>query len=351
MCFVFVVLILSYIYFFPSKSGSFAGVLDKTIHFDNLYSYYFFYYFFTCVSSFSGGARRTTMDELDDAGVDRREMRERMLRLERENARLRGGGSGDGGAGEDEEGDGGGGGGGGGGGSEDTWREKLEDEKRLKKRFQQDSMEANARAEALETELAMLKESGTTGGASSVAPPPPAASGGVSETELRNMEHKYEMKMKNIIDKFDRLKKKNDEERSKNATMKHSMIELEQQLGDLMEEKKQKDSESTGQDAAHQSIMDGLKKSLREKETECEKLATEKSKLEKYVQRALQATQLKYKSAVSGLQAKSDEAELKLKEANAKVRYCCCCCCCCCAITSAACEFFVFSWYCLLLLL
>ena len=314
-------------------------MLDETTH---------FIFIIIHVSSFSGGARRTTMDELDDAGVDRREMRERMLRLERENARLRDGGGGDGGAGEDEEGDGGGGGGGG-GGSEDTWREKLEDEKRLKKRFQQDSMEANARAEALETELAMLKESGTTGGASSVAPPLPAASGGVSEAELRNMEQKYEMKMKNIIDKFDRLKKKNDEERSKNATMKHSMIELEQQLGDLMEEKKQKDSESTGQDAAHQSIMDGLKKSLREKETECEKLATEKSKLEKYVQRALQATQLKYKSAVSGLQAKSDEAELKLKEANAKVRCCCCCfCCCCCAITSAACEFFVFACCCLL---
>ena len=139
--------------------------------------------------------------------------------------------------------------------------------------------------------------------------------------ELRlEIEAKYETKIKSTIDKFHRLKKKNDEERSKNATLKHSMIELEQKMGDMMEEQKSIENESTGNDQAHQSVMDGMKKSLREKEAECDQLAMDKGKLEKYVQRALQATQLKYKSAVSQLQAKSEEAEVKLKEANAKVK-------------------------------
>ena len=48
-----------------------------------------------------------------------------------------------------------------------------------------------------------------------------------------------------------------------------------------------------------------------------------KEKLEKYVQRALQATQIKYKAAVQTLQSQAEEKSKLLKEANAKVSSLC----------------------------
>ena len=66
-------------------------------------------------------------------------------------------------------------------------------------------------------------------------------------------------------------------------------------------------------------ILDDLKKSLRAKEEECDSLSMAKEKLEKYVQRALQATQIKYKAAVQTLQSQAEEKTKQLKEANAKV--------------------------------
>ena len=57
----------------------------------------------------------------------------------------------------------------------------------------------------------------------------------------------------------------------------------------------------------------------------CERLVAKehlaKEKLEKYVQRALQATQIKYKAAVQTLQSQTEEKSKLLKEANAKVSF------------------------------
>ena len=216
--------------------------------------------------------------------------------MERENNKLRNGG----------------GGGGGGGGENAGSDEQLEDEIRLKNRYQQDSREANAKVEALTLELNMLKEQqGTTTGGNN----------NVNTAEVENKMKKYELDLKSTTNKYNRLKKKNDEERSKYATLKHSMIEMEQKMGDLLEEQKSKDNEMSSSDEANEIILKKIKKALRSKEEQCDQLAMDKSKLEKYVQKALQTVHGKYKEACSKLQTKLDATEVKLKESDAKVRF------------------------------
>ena len=224
----------------------------------------------------------------------RRDMIEKIARLERENNKLRNSGGGGGGGGENAGSD-----------------EQLEDEIRLKNRYQQDSREANAKVEALTLELNMLKEQqGTTTGGDN----------NVNTAEVEKKMKKYELDLKNTTNKYNRLKNKNDEERSKYATLKHSMIEMEQKMGDLLEEQKSKDNEVSSSDEANEIILKKIKKALRSKEEQCDQLAMDKSKLEKYVQKALQTVHGKYKEACSKLQTKLDATEVKLKESDAKVR-------------------------------
>ena len=224
----------------------------------------------------------------------RRNLIEKVARLERENTRLK----------EDLRN----GGGGTGGGSDNNSSEQLLDEIRLKNRYQKDSMEANAKVEALELEIKMMKENGESN-----------SSSGKNTAFIENMKKSYDTKIKSISDKYDRLKKKNDEENSKNATLKHSMIELEQKIGDMMEEQKSKETELNTSDEANEKILKKLKSLLREKEEQCDQLAIDKGRLEKYVQKALQTVHVKYKEACSKLQQKLDFTETKLKESDAKV--------------------------------
>ena len=97
-------------------------------------------------------------------------------------------------------------------------------------------------------------------------------------------------RFKSASERLERVKRKHDEQLKMNATLRQSVIELEQKVGDMLEEQKRKVEQEAGETSANAMILDDLKKSLRAKEEECDSLSMAKEKLEKYVQRALQAT-------------------------------------------------------------
>ena len=202
--------------------------------------------------------------------------------------------------------------------------ERLEDALRLQKRYQQDSSESMARAEALQVELDMLKSNITN------------ANGGERSSESAVSEEIVTKKVqeavsaadeaaakryKLVTERLERMKRKHEEQLRLNADLRQSVIELEQNIGDMREEQERKIEQEAGETSANAVVIDGLKKSLREREVECDSLAMAKEKLEKYVQRALQATQVKYKAAVQTLQSQSEEKSKKLRDANAKVSH------------------------------
>ena len=106
--------------------------------------------------------------------------------------------------------------------------EQLEDAIRLQKRYEHDSAESTARAEALQVELDLLRSDAAAGGQDA----------GVSEDVVAKRvkeavavaEKSAAARFKSASERLERVKRKHDEQLKMNATLRQSVIELEQRL-------------------------------------------------------------------------------------------------------------------------
>ncbi|GBG32456.1 Protein Hook-like 1 [Hondaea fermentalgiana] len=94
-----------------------------------------------------------------------------------------------------------------------------------------------------------------------------------------------------------------------NAELKEKLTALEKASAQLEEELERATTQAAAnasQGASHE-VVEQLKTALKEKESECLQLATDKEKLQTYVKQSLHATQSKYKVALKTLKSELDE--------------------------------------------
>eukprot|EP00949_MAST-11_sp_MAST-11-sp1_P004187 g4187.t1 len=168
-------------------------------------------------------------------------------------------------------------------------REQLDDEKRIRHRFEEEAIESRLKIAELESQLA--------GGTTEASNP----------SKMLEKEKEKQSEMEKEIEKA-----------------RADLLSKDTQISSLQERITALEVESNNGDGGSDeqaAIITSVKQQLKEKESLCDQLQLDKEKLENYVRQVVQTQGMKYKIAVKSLQSQITEKDGQIKHLQTKIDF------------------------------